>query len=256
VLSVAATTATPTLATEGYVYEGEIAGGAWVDAQHLQIGDELLGADGQWQEVVATHIDDEPFEAFNLTVDQYQTYFVAGETNTTPVWVHNNCYSRLPDEVKPVSFEPRMFGAGGTTGNRDQLKRRFEANGHDLSANGEQAHHIIPWELRGDSATDSLIDRLGIDLNSLENGIALPRNLCEGGQTAHCGYHPGYTNAVKDFLAKVSSTEDNAAAITMLRGGLAKIRQALHNRGVDSSDTLDTAEIRNEWREVLGLDQL
>ncbi len=61
------------VASEGHVYEGEIAGGAWVDAQHLRSGYELLGDDGQWQTVERVELVAEPLAAYNLTVDEYAT---------------------------------------------------------------------------------------------------------------------------------------------------------------------------------------
>jgi hypothetical protein len=149
VLSVAATTATPTLATEGYVYEGEIAGGAWVDAQHLQIGDELLGADGQWQEVVATHIDDEPFEAFNLTVDEYETYFVAAEQDAAAVWVHNNCYDNLPSGFSS-SGDINYYGQNTFT----------SPDGRDLYQ-GHDGRYYDP-DVHPPTPNQTLVDRLSL----------------------------------------------------------------------------------------------
>ena len=59
------------VAAECYVYAGDIEDGAWVGAQHLQVGDELLGADSEWQEVVGTEIKVAELQAYNLTVDGY-----------------------------------------------------------------------------------------------------------------------------------------------------------------------------------------
>lgn len=92
----ASVTAAPDLATEGNVYTGEIVGGAWVDAQYLQPGDELLSDDGHWQKVAEVEIQDQPLKAYNLTVDEYSTYFVAGHENARAVWVHNKCFEDFP----------------------------------------------------------------------------------------------------------------------------------------------------------------
>ena len=96
-LATASIATSPAIATEGYVYSGEIDGGAWVDAQHLQVGDELLSTDNQWQTVEAVVIEDKPLDAFNLSVDEYATYFVAGDAGADAVWVHNSCADRIPD---------------------------------------------------------------------------------------------------------------------------------------------------------------
>lgn len=70
---------------EGHVYEGPIKGGAWVDAAHLRPGHNLRTPDGTLRKVLTVNITTEPLTAYNLTVDQTETYFVGEE----PVWVHN-----------------------------------------------------------------------------------------------------------------------------------------------------------------------
>ena len=91
ILASASAAMSPAIATEGHIYKGDIDGGAWVDAQHLKVGDELLGDDGQWLTVGSVEIEDQPLEAWNMSVDEYATYFVAGDVDATAVWVHNNC---------------------------------------------------------------------------------------------------------------------------------------------------------------------
>ena len=82
---------TAAIASEGHVYAGDIDGGAWVDAQHLRVGDGLLGERGRWQTIERVAIEEKPLEAYNLTVEGYSTYFVAGEVGAEAVWVHNTC---------------------------------------------------------------------------------------------------------------------------------------------------------------------
>ncbi|MFT6426581.1 MAG: hypothetical protein ACJAYH_001106 [Celeribacter sp.] len=72
---------------EGHIYEGPIKGGAWVDAVHLRPGHSLRTPDGTLRKVLTVNITAEPLTAYNLTVDQAETYFVGEE----PVWVHNAC---------------------------------------------------------------------------------------------------------------------------------------------------------------------
>mgnify|MGYP000548384290 FL=1 len=83
--------------SEGHVYRGEIANGAWVDAASLKPGFELLSDDQSWQSVVAVNIQDKPLTAFNLTVADFSTYFVAANEDADAVWVHNNCFTSLPE---------------------------------------------------------------------------------------------------------------------------------------------------------------
>ncbi len=77
--------------SEGHVYKGPIANGRWVDAANLQPGFRLLNGDGSWAEVVSVKVQQKPLEAFNLSVEQFHTYFVAGNVDVEPVWVHNVC---------------------------------------------------------------------------------------------------------------------------------------------------------------------
>ncbi|WP_368660805.1 hypothetical protein [Paracoccus sp. (in: a-proteobacteria)] len=57
--------------------------------------------------------------AYNLTVNEFHTYFVTANTNAAPVWVHNNC----PDGPgggnagaiagRPVQFDGQFYSADG-----------------------------------------------------------------------------------------------------------------------------------------------
>ncbi|KZL15776.1 polymorphic toxin-type HINT domain-containing protein [Pseudovibrio sp. Ad37] len=77
--------------SEGHTYIGPLKNGHWVDAAELQAGDRLLNDDGTWAEVVGVEIEAKPLTAYNLTVSDFHTYFVAANENAAPVWMHNNC---------------------------------------------------------------------------------------------------------------------------------------------------------------------
>ena len=95
----------PTSNSEGHDYDGSIDRGHWVDAINLQPGYQLLGSDGNWQSVVGVMIRAESLKAFNLTVANYNTYFVAGNDDARGVWVHNKCWDELDD--LPKGTEPK-----------------------------------------------------------------------------------------------------------------------------------------------------
>ena len=78
--------------SEGHVYTGSIENGHWIDAADLQSGDRLLNDDGSWAEVASVTLEAEALVAYNLTVNDWHTYFVAGDADAEPVWVHNNCF--------------------------------------------------------------------------------------------------------------------------------------------------------------------
>jgi hypothetical protein len=79
--------------SEGHVYEGPLENGYWVDASELHAGDRLLNDDGTWTEIVDVEVEAKPLTAFNLTVAEFHTYFVAANENAAPVWMHNDCFS-------------------------------------------------------------------------------------------------------------------------------------------------------------------
>ena len=93
--------------SEGHVYAGVLDNGHWVDAQHLVAGDRLLNSDESWSEVVSVAAVEKPIKAYNLTVANDHTYFIAGAASgaaptvandnaltkhlAKAVWVHNDC---------------------------------------------------------------------------------------------------------------------------------------------------------------------
>jgi hypothetical protein len=77
--------------SEGHSYSGEIVRGAWVDASNLKAGYRLLNDDGSWATVTGVAVESTPLTAYNLTVEGYHTYFVTGDKDASPVWVHNTC---------------------------------------------------------------------------------------------------------------------------------------------------------------------
>lgn len=154
-----------TVAAEGHVYAGDIDDGAWVDAQHLQVGDELLGSDNEWQEVVSTQVQVAELQAYNLTVDGYSTYYVAGDESAAGVWVHNVCFDNKPDYFSerapetefghrvwkdPESGEEVYRAWDQETGSYRYYKR----TDHPPSQQWEKVNNA-------DSNADAMADRLG-----------------------------------------------------------------------------------------------
>jgi hypothetical protein len=65
--------------------------GEWITAENLRPGHRLLESDGEWAAVASVAIKPQPLKAFNLTVADFNTFFVSapGSTATNAVWVHN-----------------------------------------------------------------------------------------------------------------------------------------------------------------------
>ena len=106
------------------VYHGAIERAAWIDARVLKLGYELLNPDESWAEVVSVSQVKTPLTAYNLTVDEFSTFFVAANENAEQVWVHNTC-------LLPV----RQYEVGQA----NQLQRRSLNDGLDIHHAG-QAH--------------------------------------------------------------------------------------------------------------------
>ena len=79
------------VASEGHTYKGTQQNGEWVDASDLLVGDRLLNSDGTWSVVSSIEVVSEEFEAFNLTVQDFNTYFVGEQDKQSFYWVHNTC---------------------------------------------------------------------------------------------------------------------------------------------------------------------
>ncbi|MBB3428189.1 filamentous hemagglutinin [Rhizobium sp. BK312] len=115
----------PTALPEGYRYKGPIKNGAWIAAGDLLSGEKLLDADGSWNSVVNVRIEDKSFDAYNLTIADFHTYFVKQATNedVQAVWVHNNCFDDLANlynknhPLKSLDIEGVQVnvGSGGNT---------------------------------------------------------------------------------------------------------------------------------------------
>ena len=60
-----------------------------MDAQHLRPGDLLLTAEEAWATVVALRIEASDLRAWNLSVAEFETFFVTAAEAEDAVWVHN-----------------------------------------------------------------------------------------------------------------------------------------------------------------------
>ena len=247
-----------TVAAEGHVYAGDIEDGAWVDAQHLQVGDELLGSDSEWQEVVGTEIQVAELQAHNLTVDGYSTYFVAGDKSAAGVWVHNACFEAndFPDDFDDNPIDERTFyGQDQFIGPNDEIiyrghDGRFYTLDHPPSPNlaavaslnvsdnaargrlgtalgatpndGFINHHVIPWNAKN-LHRDLLIKAAqgGFNINGRNNGrLVLPAD--------HRGNHPNYSAQVMADLAQID--------VNLTPGEIAEKVQAVADKYKDLID--------------------
>ncbi len=98
-------------ASEGFVYEGPLESGHWIDAGNLKPGYRLLNPDGTWAEVVSVTETPANLDAWNLTVEGAHSYFVAETVEDQPVWVHNGpC--KLSRDWTPARVSDPAFRSG------------------------------------------------------------------------------------------------------------------------------------------------
>ncbi len=163
--------------SEGHVYRGPIPKGFWIDAADLQPGDRLLNDDQSWAVVVDVEVREQRLEAYNLTIEQFETYFVGATLDVDAVWVHNNCAQRIADiqganrpnaqdsglqAIYNQVFRVQDVNLGGTAG---ELLREVAAGGDltHLTKAKERITNIRNY-LTSPAASDlSRLDRQGAE---------------------------------------------------------------------------------------------
>ena len=87
------------------------AGGRYIPAQHLEVGQSFTGPNGERLTLIASRRDSHPtgIPVYNFEVDGFHTYFVGDRTASTPILTHNNqdCLpgANRPDET-PIRKKP------------------------------------------------------------------------------------------------------------------------------------------------------
>jgi len=225
----------PVMESEGYVYVGDIADGAWIDAQYLKPGDELLSANNEWQSVKSVVVEKQPLEAYNLSVDEYSSYFVTDGGDVDAVWVHNDCYNGRPtgftDTGRVTNFGQKIIEKDGREvyqGHPPNDNKWYDIDSppptesilvlQQRQTNGSQrerldsalggfvgdekdAHHLIPLSMLSKyPELLKLAARGGFDINGAEAGMLL-------GKDKHVGGHPDYNSAVENEVADIDVTQ-------------------------------------------------
>ncbi|MCE3019071.1 MAG: polymorphic toxin-type HINT domain-containing protein, partial [Pirellula sp.] len=116
---------------EGSTNASEVASpstGQFCQADQLEIGDELLLADGRHATIFYIDeqqaADGETFTTYNFSVDEYHTYFVG----KLGVWVHNT--GNPCDEAFVVFQKGLDNGSGFTKAYRDSIQWLLDKHGH------------------------------------------------------------------------------------------------------------------------------
>lgn len=88
---------TPPKPSTGHNYKGNLTHAYWVGAKDIEIGHRLIDDKGNYQTVIAIHTEATPLNSYNLEVDTDHTFFIKGVDRAQSVWVHNDCYRKLPN---------------------------------------------------------------------------------------------------------------------------------------------------------------
>ena len=119
------------------------------------------------------------------------------------------------------------------------------------------AHHLIPSEVIQRPGIREMLERIGFDANRASNGILLPKGEGILGATSlsvHNGGHPGYREAVSDYLQSIAS----ASVANGDKWAIAKIREAqlLMRQKLRQGVPLDLAGddggvlVGRQWRDI------
>lgn len=204
--------------------------GKWVQAQSLAVGDRLLTGKGDIAVVANIATKEHELLAYNISVDDYHTFFIAGAgAHRKPaVWVHNEC-----DPEKGIEnlskFEVRLLkrskqGPNDTRivqegiGNRAKLYVfKKDKNGKWLppksSERGLNKAVIAPKN--GGASNIANGSRLNSELLAKEvaNGHGFQKHVVEGKEFANIGIstRQQYQNFVENIVSN-SATERRYAA--------------------------------------------
>ncbi|MEK8127558.1 S8 family serine peptidase [Paenibacillus filicis] len=145
----------------------------WVTSSDLQVGDRVLLKDGSTASIDEIEHVYEKVLVYNFTVQDFHTYFIAD----SGIWVHNTICISLGSYLRESLQRTKAPKKGSS--NSKILADELEGAGltPDRSTIVEwDAHHLIPATAkRAKNARDILILGFKIDLNSVANGMWLPK---------------------------------------------------------------------------------
>ncbi|MGC3967434.1 MAG: polymorphic toxin-type HINT domain-containing protein [Pirellulales bacterium] len=178
----------------------------WTPARELKPGMLLATYDGRYLPLEAIASTGRTETVYNFRIAEGHTYFVGTPQWNAALWVHNAC-----------RLSPGKQLLQSAKGARASLRRALGG-----VSPGQQAHHIIPWELRNHSVIKRAAKE-GFGINSADNGILLDT-------TVHLGSHPKLSAAIQSKLDSISAmglsdadaTAELRSYVSRLRAGLSK----------------------------------
>jgi Pretoxin HINT domain len=120
-----------------------VVGKGWTAAGELEIGDELVGVEGQRMAVEEMEETEEYVTLYNLWVAEHHTYFVGADEWGFSVWAHNE-YTNL----KALFVSLGMFGDEPGQFSKKTLETAMTI----LKRDGDQAFHDYIMDKMGKNA--------------------------------------------------------------------------------------------------------
>jgi hypothetical protein len=181
-----------------------VRGKGWIRAHEIRLSDELSTHDGKWVSVQWIGAVPGSITVYNISVEDYRTYFVGHEAWGFSVWVHNANYVavRGPDNQIHLYYE-----GGGLVrhANTREVIRSFGSM-QDLAAFLRTSPNFWPFNFRGGSYAAVRAGNTGGDVHhtpataaltsssslSREEGPAIFMSTPDHARTASFAGNPGY----------------------------------------------------------------
>ncbi|MDF2922664.1 MAG: hypothetical protein K0R57_1578 [Paenibacillaceae bacterium] len=156
----------------------------WVLTKDLLAGDWLERDDGSLIAIDRIEVKNEPALVYNFSVQDFHTYYVSSLgifTHNTSCILPSTYLSKIIDPVTDT-LNPGAIRAPTTTNPSRTLGEQL--NAAELVADASdgvrwEAHHIVPHDYqkypKAKEARDLLVNEFKIDLNSISNGMWMPR---------------------------------------------------------------------------------
>ena len=111
--------------------------GTWTSAEFLRPGQLILSLDGMWSKIQDIYIENAPLFAYNLSIQDFNTYFVSGDQSASALWVHNDCvFGKFSEHFKNHGLAAGMTPAQYMKSAQDhvlpgkaELSSKFYING-------------------------------------------------------------------------------------------------------------------------------
>lgn len=170
--------------------------GKWIEAGSLKAGDTLQAENGKQQTVQFVEIKNEALTAYNLTVQDFHTYFVKGRgAEIDAVWVHNECdtVSKPVTRIEGASYKHGESDGGPGQWGYNHTPVTGAAYQHQVTGAEKDTEYIVKTNLMPsgkkafdgyDPKTDVLLDAKDWDSWPIDESFAIRAVLKDAQQSS------------------------------------------------------------------------